>query len=147
MKSDYIASEAVVRPATVGSAVDPAFETPITRMFNIRLPIVAGGLMWLADAQYVAAASRAGIMGFITAASFPEPAALRSEIRRCRVLCAGGSFGVNVSMLPKLVPGERIQSVFEIIADEGVDFVETSGRSPEAFMPYLKDAGIKVLHK
>ena len=103
--------------------------------------------MWLADAQYVAAASRAGIMGFITAASFPEPAALRDEIRRCRDLCEGGSFGVNVSMLPKLVPGEKIQSVFDLVAQEGVDFVETSGRSPEAFMPYLKQAGIKVLHK
>jgi len=116
-------------------------------MFGIRLPIIAGGLMWLADAQYVAAASRAGIMGFITAASFPEPAALRDEIRRCRDLCEGGSFGVNVSMLPKLVPGEKIQSVFDLVAQEGVDFVETSGRSPEAFMPYLKQAGIKVLHK
>lgn len=121
--------------------------TAITEMFGIRLPIVAGGLMWLSDARYVAAASRAGILGFITAASFPEPQALRDEIRRCRDLCEGGPFGVNVSMLPKLVPGERTQAVFELIAEEGVRFVETSGRSPEAYLPALKAAGIKVLHK
>lgn len=121
--------------------------TAITEMFGIRLPIVAGGLMWLSDARYVAAASRAGILGFITAASFPEPQALRDEIRRCRDLCEGGPFGVNVSMLPKLVPGERTQAVFELIAEEGVRFVETSGRSPEAYLPTLKAAGIKVLHK
>lgn len=121
--------------------------TPITEMFGIRLPIVAGGLMWLSDARYVAAASRAGILGFITAASFPEPQALRDEIRRCRDLCEGGPFGVNVSMLPKLVPGERTQAVFELIAEEGVRFVETSGRSPEAYLPMLKAAGIRVLHK
>lgn len=119
----------------------------ITELFGIRLPIVAGGLMWLSDARYVAAAARAGIIGFITAASFPELEALRREIRQCRELCEGAPFGVNVSMLPKLVPGERTQAVFDLIAEEGVRFVETSGRSPEAYLPGLKAAGIKVLHK
>lgn len=123
------------------------FATAATRLFGTRLPIVAGGLMWLSDARYVAAASRAGLIGFITAASFPDEARLRDEIRRCRELCDGGPFGVNVSMLPKLVPGERTQAVFDLIADEGVRFVETSGRSPEAYLPGLKAAGITVLHK
>jgi nitronate monooxygenase len=124
-----------------------AFRNAVTDLFGTRLPIVAGGLMWLADADYVAAASRAGIIGFITAASFPEPQALRAEIRRCRELCEGGPFGVNVSMLPKLVPGEKTREVFELIVDEGVKFVETSGRNPEEFLPLLKEAGVKVLHK
>ncbi|SAL63367.1 2-nitropropane dioxygenase, NPD [Caballeronia choica] len=123
------------------------FSNPVTELFGTRLPIVAGGLMWLADANFVAAASRAGIIGFITAASFPEPHALQAEIRRCRDLCDGGPFGVNVSMLPKLVPGEKTRDVFELIVDEGVKFVETSGRNPEEFMPLLKAAGVKVLHK
>jgi NADH:quinone reductase (non-electrogenic) len=123
------------------------FSNTVTELFGTRLPIVAGGLMWLADANFVAAASRAGIIGFITAASFPEPHALRAEIRRCRDLCDGGPFGVNVSMLPKLVPGEKTRDVFELIVDEGVKFVETSGRNPEEFMPLLKAAGVKVLHK
>jgi nitronate monooxygenase len=72
---------------------------------------------------------------------------LRAEIRRCRELCEGGPFGVNVSMLPKLVPGEKTREVFELIVDEGVKFVETSGRNPEEFLPLLKEAGVKVLHK
>ena len=50
-------------------------------------------------------------------------------------------------MLPKLVPGEKTREVFELIIDEGVKFVETSGRNPEEFMPLLKQAGVKVLHK
>lgn len=123
------------------------FSHTVTELFGTRLPVVAGGLMWLADAKFVAAASRAGIIGFITAASFPDPQDLRAEIRRCRDLCAGGPFGVNVSMLPKLVPGEKTREVFELIIDEGVKFVETSGRNPEEFMPLLKGAGVKVLHK
>ena len=72
---------------------------------------------------------------------------LRDEIRRCRDLCDGKPFGVNVSMLPKLVEGENTQRVFDIIAEENVPFVETSGRNPEAFIQDLHDAGIKVIHK
>lgn len=122
-------------------------QTPFTDLFGLRLPIVAGGLHWLSTAPYVAAAARAGCLGFITAASFPDPDALRNEIRTCRTLCGDAPFGVNVSMLPKLVPGERTAEVFDLIIDEGVRIVETSGRSPEAYMPALKAAGVKVLHK
>ncbi len=124
-----------------------AVETDATRMFGVRLPIVAGGLMWLADADYVAAAAKAGIMGFITAASFAEPEALRAEIRRCRDMVGDLPFGVNISMLPKLVEGDRIRQVFELAAEEGVSFVETSGRSPEDYLAITRAAGIKVLHK
>lgn len=121
--------------------------TPVTQAFGCRLPIVAGGLMWLSNAAYVSAAAKAGIISFITAASFPNPADLRREIAMCRKACGDLPFGVNVSMLPKLVEGERIADTFKLIADAGVKFVETSGRNPEAFLPILKDAGITVLHK
>lgn len=116
-------------------------------LFGSRLPIVAGGLMWLANAEYVAAAANAGILGFIVAAMFPEDDDLRAEIRKCRALCGDAPFGVNVSMLPKLVPGEKIEQVFQIIIDEGIKVVETSGRNPEAYLPMLKAAGVKVIHK
>ena len=127
--------------------VDPAFDTALTRCYGTRLPIVAGGLMWLSDAAYVSAGARAGIMSFITAASFPEPDDLRREIRRCREDSDGAAFGVNVSMLPKLVTGDRVADTFRLIAEEGVRFVETSGRNPEAYLPELKAAGVHVLHK
>ena len=51
------------------------FKTPITDLFGIKLPVIAGGLQWLANADYVAAAANAGIIGFITAAKEPAPAA------------------------------------------------------------------------
>ncbi|WP_179381158.1 NAD(P)H-dependent flavin oxidoreductase [Jannaschia marina] len=125
----------------------PVFDTAVTRTYGTRLPIVAGGLMWLSDADYVAACAQAGIIGFITAASFKEPGTLEAEIARARALCGDRPFGVNVSMLPKLVEGETVAETFRLIAGEGVRFVETSGRNPEAFLPILKDAGIHVLHK
>jgi|TARA_R110002072_G_scaffold517_4_gene3162 nitronate monooxygenase len=125
----------------------PSLKTPITELFGIQTPIVAGGLQWLADAAYVAAVGRAGSIGFVTAASFAELSELRDEIRKCRDLCDGKPFGVNVSMLPKLVQGEKTQQVFDLIVEEGVKFVETSGRNPEPYLPPLKAAGIKVIHK
>ena len=127
--------------------MDPAFDTPVTRAYGTPLPVVAGGLMWLSNADYVASGARAGVMSFITAASFPEPARLRAEIERCAGLCEGRAFGVNVSMLPKLVTGDSVGETFRLIADAGVRFVETSGRNPEAYVPMLKDAGITILHK
>lgn len=118
-----------------------------TELFGTRLPIVAGGMMWLSNADYVAAAANAGLLGFITAASFPEENDLRAEIRKCRELANGNPFGVNISMLPKLVPGEKTKDIFQLIIDEGVKTVETSGRNPEEFLPMLQAAGVKVLHK
>ncbi|MGC3938650.1 NAD(P)H-dependent flavin oxidoreductase [Roseobacter sp. EG26] len=123
------------------------WDTELTRRLGIRRPIVAGGLQWLANAPYVSAAAHAGIMGFITAASFPDPADLRAEIARTRAACGNLPFGVNVSMLPKLVPGDQTEDILRLIADEGVRVIETSGRNPEPYMPLLKDLGLTVLHK
>ena len=122
-------------------------QTRFTELFGVRLPIVAGGLMWLANADYVAAAAHSGILGFITAASFSSLDELRDEIQKCRDLSEGKPFGVNVSMLPHRVTGEQTDEVFELIAKEGIAYVETSGRSPEPYMPLIKEAGMKILHK
>ncbi|MEW6256140.1 MAG: nitronate monooxygenase [Pseudomonadota bacterium] len=123
------------------------FSTRITSLFGIRAPILAGGLQWLANADYVAAAVNAGIMGFITAASFPDDQSLIAEIRRCRDLTDGKPFGVNVSMLPKLAQHERVDAIMKVIVDENVAFVETAGRSPAQYVPLLHEAGIKIIHK
>ena len=125
----------------------PVWDTALTRDFGLRLPILAGGLQWLADADYVTAAARAGIMGFITAASHGDTADLRAEIAKARRACDGLPFGVNVSMLPKLVPGEKTEEIFRLIAGEGVTVIETSGRNPEPYMDLLKSLGLTVIHK
>jgi nitronate monooxygenase len=123
------------------------FKTRITELFNTRLPIVAGGMQWLSNADYVATAAKSGLIGFITAGSYLELEDLRRDIRSCRDLTEGLPFGVNVSMLPKLVEGEKTERIFDLIIEEGVRFVETAGRNPEPYLPKLHQAGIKVLHK
>lgn len=123
------------------------FKTRITELYGIRLPIVASGLMWLADPVYVAAVARAGLIGFMTAASFPDVQALREGIRRCRKLSEGKPFGVNIMIRVSRDGTDRVNPLIDAVIDEGVKFVETAGNNPEAYIRRLKDAGITVLHK
>lgn len=123
------------------------FRTRITDLYGIRLPVIASGLMWLANADYVGAAVNAGLMGFMTSASFPELDVLRREVRRCREITGGKPFGVNVGIRQGEKEDERIRSVIDLLIDEGVKFVETFGHSPEKYVQRMHDGGIKVLHK
>src|SRR5688572_780588 len=111
----------------------PMFNTRITELFGIRLPVVASGLMWLANADYVGAAVNAGLMGFMTAASQPDPEALRAEIRRCRDITLGKPFGVNIGVRQGEKEHDRITRVLDVVIGEGVRFVETYGHNPEAY--------------
>ncbi len=123
------------------------FKTRITELFGIRLPVIASGLMWLANADYVGAAVNAGLMGFMTAASFPGPRELRDEVRRCSEITEGKPFGVNIGIRTGASEHERITRIIDTIAPEGVRFVETYGSNPKLYVPILHDAGIRILHK
>ncbi|WP_121062710.1 NAD(P)H-dependent flavin oxidoreductase [Chachezhania antarctica] len=133
--------------STVTTANAPVVRTAVTDMFGTRFPVVAGGLQFLANAEYVAGCAKAGIIGFMTANHLPDDDALRAEIRKAQDLCGDLPFGVNIAMLPKSAVHERIEQIVQVVADEGVRFVETAGRSPDPYLPVLQGAGIKVLHK
>ncbi len=81
----------------------------------------------------------------LTALTQPTPEALREEIARCRTM-TDKPFGVNITILPSITP-PPYEDFAKIIIESGVKVVETAGRSPEAFMPAFKAAGIKVIHK
>ncbi|MEU8895312.1 nitronate monooxygenase family protein [Nocardia sp. NPDC048505] len=119
--------------------------TRFTETFGVEHPIVQGGMMWVGRAELVAAVANAGGLGFITALTQPTPAELRNEIARTREL-TDKPFGVNVTILPSINPPPYAEYVQAII-DSGVKIVETAGSNPEPFLPYYREAGIKVLHK
>ncbi|MBS0012924.1 MAG: nitronate monooxygenase [Desulfobacterales bacterium] len=120
-------------------------QTRITELFGIEKPIVQGGLMWIARAELVAAVANAGAIGFMTALTFPDPEDLRAEIRKCRQM-TDKPFGVNLTFLPTLTPPDY-PGYIRVCIEEGIKFIETAGRNPEAYMDQIKSAGIKVLHK
>ncbi|EXA31058.1 hypothetical protein FOVG_17616 [Fusarium oxysporum f. sp. pisi HDV247] len=101
--------------------------------------------MHVATASLAAAVSQAGGLGIIAALNFPTPAVLREEIRRCRRLTSK-PFGVNITMLPSLVPPDY-RGYAQAAIDEGVKVVETAGNSPGSIIAQLKDADVTVLHK
>lgn len=124
------------------------FKTRITELFGIDHPILCGGLQWLADANYVAAVVNAGGMGFITCMSYPDdPSQFRFEVQKCRELTGGKPFGVSVPISRRLGPNDRLKPFIDVIVEEKVKFIETSGDSPAVLLPRLKDAGCIVIHK
>jgi len=121
--------------------------TRITDLFGIDHPLVCGGMMWLADADYVSAVARAGCIGFITPRSFPTPEDFREQVRKAHDLSDGKPFGVNLYISARPEANQQLQTFLDISIEEDVKFVETAGFSPKAFMPKIKDAGITVMHK
>jgi nitronate monooxygenase len=121
------------------------FKTRVTEMFGIEHPIIQGALLWLSRAELVAAVSNAGGLGIIAALTFPTAKELREEIRKTKSM-TDKPFAVNITILPTIRPVNYEQYIDAAI-DEGVNIIETAGRSPEQYMKRLKDAKVKVMHK
>lgn len=120
-------------------------KTRITELFDIRHPIIQGGMHFVGFAELAAAVSNAGGLGIITGLTQITPALLANEIARCRDM-TDQPFGVNLTFLPAVNPPDYPGYVKAII-DGGVKAVETAGNNPQKWLPALKDAGIKVIHK
>ncbi|MGY3506970.1 MULTISPECIES: NAD(P)H-dependent flavin oxidoreductase [unclassified Bradyrhizobium] len=120
-------------------------KTAITELFGIQHPIIQGGMHYVGFAELAAAVSNAGGLGIITGLTQRTPELLAKEIARCRDM-TDKPFGVNLTFLPTLSDPPYSEYI-AAIREGGIKAVETAGRSPEAYMPALKAAGIKVIHK
>ncbi|WP_028604100.1 NAD(P)H-dependent flavin oxidoreductase [Ottowia thiooxydans] len=120
-------------------------KTRITELFGIRHPIIQGGMHYVGFAELAAAVSNAGGLGIITGLTQKTPELLAREIARCHEM-TDQPFGVNLTFLPTFASPPYPEYIAAII-EGGIKSVETAGRSPEAYMPALKAAGIKVIHK
>jgi len=120
-------------------------KTKITEMLNIEHPIIQGGMHYVGFAELAAAVSNAGGLGTITGLTQKTPEDLANEISRCNDM-TDKPFAVNLTFLPTVAAPDYPAYVKAIIKG-GVKVVETAGRNPVQVLPYLKDAGIKVIHK
>lgn len=111
----------------------------ITTLFNIRYPIIQGGMIWCSGWELAAAVSNAGGLGLIGAGSM-YPETLKEHIKKCKA-ATGKPFGVNV---PLLYP--QTDEIIRIIIDEKVPVVFTSAGNPAKYTAFLKDHGITVVH-
>jgi nitronate monooxygenase len=115
-------------------------KTAITEMFGIEHPIVQGGMHYVGFAELASAVSRTDHR-----ADTRTPELLAREIARCRDM-TDKPFGVNLTFLPSF-SAPPYPEYIAAIREGGVKIVESAGRSPEHYMPALKSAGIRVIHK
>jgi nitronate monooxygenase len=120
-------------------------KTRITQLFGIEHPILQGGMHYVGFAEMAAAVSNAGALGIITGLTQGTPENLAKEIARCREM-TDKPFGVNLTFLPAVTQPDYPGFVQAII-DGGVKIVETAGNNPQKWLPALKEAGVKVIHK
>jgi len=120
-------------------------KTRITELLGIERPIIQGGMHYVGFAELAAAVANAGGLGLITSLTQPSPQHLAAEIAKCRKL-TDKPFGVNLTFLPSVTPPDY-PGYIQAIIDGGVKIVETAGNNPQKWMPLLKEAGIKVIHK
>ena len=111
----------------------------ITTLFNIKYPIIQGGMIWNSGYKLASAVSNAGGLGLIGAGSM-YPEILLEHIQKCKK-ATDKPFGVNV---PLLYP--NIEEIMNIIVEEDVKIVFTSAGNPKTWTNFLKEKGIIVVH-
>ncbi len=111
----------------------------ICNLFNIKYPIIQGGMVWCSGWELASAVSNAGGLGLIGAGSM-HPETLEEHIIKTKA-ATSKPFGVNV---PLLYP--ETEKIMEIIVRHKVSVVFTSAGSPKTWTGWLKEKGIKVAH-
>ncbi|MDG1949363.1 MAG: nitronate monooxygenase, partial [bacterium] len=111
----------------------------IADLFEIKYPIIQGGMVWCAGWELASAVSEAGGLGIIGSGSM-YPDVLKEHIIKCKA-ATSKPFAVNV---PLLYP-EIDKHIENIIALE-VPIVFTSAGSPKRWTSHLKSHGITVVH-
>ncbi len=111
----------------------------ITKLFNIKYPLIQAGMIWASGWKLASAVSNAGGLGIIGSGSM-YPEVLREHIQKCKK-ATNKPFAVNV---PMLYP--EIDKIISIIIEEGVKIVFTSAGNPKTWTKHLQDHGITVVH-
>jgi len=111
----------------------------ICKLFNIKYPIIQGGMVWNSGWRLASAVSNNGGLGLLGAGSM-YPEILQEHIIKCKN-ATEKPFGVNI---PLLYPD--IEKHIKIIIEEKVPIVFTSAGNPKIWTEILKSEGIKVVH-
>ncbi|HCE56729.1 MAG TPA: nitronate monooxygenase [Prolixibacteraceae bacterium] len=111
----------------------------ICDLFEIKYPVIQGGMVWCSGWKLASAVSNSGGLGLIGAGSM-HPEVLEEHIIKTRN-ATNNPFGVNV---PLMYP--ELDKIMEIIISQKVEIVFTSAGNPKLWTSRLKDAGIKVAH-
>ncbi|MFJ7700814.1 NAD(P)H-dependent flavin oxidoreductase [Lysinibacillus fusiformis] len=118
-----------------------SWNTRVTKLLQVKYPIIQGGLAYLAYADLAAAVSNAGGLGQITAMSLRNPDLLRAEIHKVRAL-TDKPFGVNFAIG---MHGTGYEEMVRIAVEEEVPVVTMTGGNPAPIFDLLAGTDIKKL--
>lgn len=117
------------------------YETRVTRLLNIKYPIIQGGLAYLAYSDLASAVSNAGGLGQITAMSLSSPEALKEEIHKVKQK-TDKPFGVNFAIGQH---GRPFEHMVQVAIDEQVPVISVTGGNPKPVLDMVKPYSIKSL--
>ena len=120
-------------------------KTRITDILGIEYPIIAGTMQWWSTPELVAAVANAGAFASLPSAMFGTGAELQEAIRKTQSL-TDKPFGVNINLLPMIKPVDNDEYI-DITIEQGVNVIETSGRSPEPYIERIKKGNARLMHK
>lgn len=111
----------------------------ITELFDIKYPIISGGMVWCSGWELASAVSNAGGLGLIGAGSM-YPEVLREHIHKCKN-ATDKPYGVNIPLISKYS-----EELIKVVIEEKVPIVFTSAGNPKTWTPILHENKIKVAH-
>ncbi|WP_374717805.1 NAD(P)H-dependent flavin oxidoreductase [Neobacillus sp.] len=117
------------------------WQTRVTKILNIKYPIIQGGLAYLAYSELAAAVSNAGGLGQITAMSLSSPELLREEIKKVKKL-TNKPFGVNFAIGQH---GRPFADFLQVAIEEEVPVISMTGGNPAPIFDQLKGVDVKKL--
>lgn len=113
-------------------------QTRLTKLLDIKYPIIQGGMAWVAESTLAAAVSNVGGLGLIAGGSAPKEV-VAAEIDKARRL-TDKPFGLNIMLM-----SPNAGDLVELAIEKKVKVVTTGAGSPGKYMEPLKEAGIIVM--
>ena len=117
-------------------------QTELTKLLNIKFPIIQAPMFLVSNTKMVIEAMKAGIAGCIPALNYrtlPELRDAIKELKKAKV--EGGSFGFNLIVNKSNL---KYKEQLRVLCEEGCDFIITSLGSPEETIREAHAVGIKV---
>jgi len=112
----------------------------ISELLGCQYPIIQGAMGVICNPEFVAAVSEAGGYGLLATAFDNDSAKFKERVEGVKAL-TDKPFGANLMAIHPMA-----FEFADILVEAGVKAVTTSGGSPKALVPYLKERGVKVLH-
>ena len=114
----------------------------LTRLLNIKYPIIQAPMFLVSNTSMVKEAMKSGIAGCIPALNYRTLEELRTALKELKAAkVEGGSFGFNLIVNKSNL---KFKEQLRVICEEGCDFIITSLGSPEETIIQAQKAGIKV---